>query len=179
MVMPMQQVVSWTIQGQIKDSVAPVLKVNRSQQAWKMAPNIQPAVINRSKSRAVGTRALWFALAFLWTYLMDNIVVMMWYTTGMWVKGLAFIAAVVFPLQGFINLTIFIHRRKRMKTREGQNVRRILCCMENISSCWEESCCCDIRGEAKRENLDSTKSNDNGFAVDEEESRIFQVLGTS
>ena len=48
--------------------------------------------------------------------------------TGGGYFAIYFLNGFFFPMQGFFNLIVFVHRRKEMKTPEGCLLRKVLCC---------------------------------------------------
>lgn len=78
--------------------------------------------INRAKSEAVAWRALGIAFGFLLTYLLDLVVVILWNYFSIYHPVLSVFAYSLYPLQGFLNLMVFIRKQDSMRTPEGRFV---------------------------------------------------------
>lgn len=83
--------------------------------------------INRAKSEAVAWRDLGIACGFCLTYVLDLAVVILWYDFRIYNRVLSIVAYILYPLQGFTNLMVFIRKRDTMKTPEGRFAKRLFC----------------------------------------------------
>ena len=113
-----------------KTSSSNTTNTNQQQQTTTVA-------INRAKSKAVATQALFYTLAFFLTYFLDFVAIT-WsfkdpWNFNYWLDVFAY--TVAFPMQGFFNFLVFARNRGEMKTPEGRLLRKMCYC-----TCFGRSC---------------------------------------
>lgn len=88
----------------------------------------QPEV-NRKKSTAVARQGMYYATAFLASYLFPIISMLTFLATGKANQDFDFIAwCICYPSTGTFNFLVFCRLREHMRTPEGRVLRATLCC---------------------------------------------------
>lgn len=78
------------------------------------------------KSQQVAQRALWLVASFLFTYSLDLVRVIWWYTRHESPDWFVLWVLTVFPMQGFFNSLAYVWSHPQLYTHQGQWLRRVV-----------------------------------------------------